>query len=628
MTELPNLIDSAKEDLSDIQFRRLVHYRCSKYPEQIVATPEEEKMDGKLEAYIGKNDLLPAAFLSEGVKKAQSVGKITVRFSDHYEIGTGFLIGPNYIMTNNHVLKDADSAKRAFIEMNYEIGVDGLPLTSQSFALAPDLLFITNPQLDFTIVATAGTPGEKYGWIPLLRNPYTITRYERVYIIQHPEGFRKQIGIHDNQVARVMQHKLRYTTDTESGSSGSPCFNKDWELVGLHHSKGSWDEEEKKWLDNEAIKISSVLNYLSDQDDLESDSSAHEVLSFTEGEDPYEGFFGKWGVKLPKESRWEKVVTDYRGNSDYLDVGFWNIKDLYGNVPEHRKLRIADVFSRLNLDVMGLVEVSEEPIKDIIKKLKTIDKTFKYSFKDVRGGRDLAVIYNDETVEVTEEDWDDKAKESFDSEVMGKKIFYRHPMKVRVKSKVGTTEPKFDFKLVVLHAKATTYYDRDNPEIPVTIREASAKALANAIEREIQDSENRGVPELDYVIGGDFNARMQEGSFDVLSNQLDMMALTEEDANSENPDAYTYLMRGKNSLIDHIYISKSTGLHYDAGSISITRIDKEMPKFAKNISDHSPIAMRLTWTEDRSQIEPNRPKKEFEVPVPGDVDTIRINLQK
>jgi V8-like Glu-specific endopeptidase len=29
--------------------------------------------------------------------------------------------------------------------------------------------------------------------------------------------------------------RLRYRTNTEHGSSGSPCFDCDWNLVALHH---------------------------------------------------------------------------------------------------------------------------------------------------------------------------------------------------------------------------------------------------------------------------------------------------------------------------------------------------------------------------------------------------------
>ena len=30
--------------------------------------------------------------------------------------------------------------------------------------------------------------------------------------------------------------RVQYRTNTLGGSSGAPCFNKDWELVAMHHS--------------------------------------------------------------------------------------------------------------------------------------------------------------------------------------------------------------------------------------------------------------------------------------------------------------------------------------------------------------------------------------------------------
>jgi len=36
---------------------------------------------------------------------------------------------------------------------------------------------------------------------------------------------------------------LQYTTDTLPGSSGSPAFNKDWEVVGLPPQRSSGNEE-------------------------------------------------------------------------------------------------------------------------------------------------------------------------------------------------------------------------------------------------------------------------------------------------------------------------------------------------------------------------------------------------
>ena len=597
--EPPKLIKDATKDLSNDHFRKLVYYRCNKYSD-VVPTPKGQ-LDSQLERLIGTNDLLPVSFLDEGRKKVQAIGKITSR----PYVGTGFLIAPDIVMTNNHVIKTKKEAQQAFIEFNYELRVDGLPKNSESFTFKPDSIFITNPRLDFTIIRVEGRPGDKFGWIPLLRDPFTITRHERVYIVQHPSGRRKEIGIHDNKTTRILQHVMRYTTDTEPGSSGATCFNRDWELVGLHHSAGQ-RRPDGTFIDNEAIKISSIVRYLQSLLDSEN-NEAYDVLKFAQGTDTITGLFGQYGLKLSGTSTWESVVTDYRGTADYLDVGFWNIEHFNNTTPDHRKIRVADVISRLNLDILGLVEVSEKPIKDVTKELRKIDKNFGYKFKDVRGKQDLAIIYNKDTVDIKLEDWDDDAISAFNSKVRGKTLFYRHPMKARVTSKVSSGGNPFDFKLIVLHAKATTH--RDQPDIPPIVRKASAKVLADAIEREIAESENQGNPERDYVVGGDFNAKIEEGSFDVLANRLNMIALTEDDALGNDPDAYTYLMRGKRSLIDHIYITKSANLHYDPGSISITRIDKEMPRFTQGLSDHAPIAMRLTWSKRSLKIRYKKERK-------------------
>ena len=46
----------------------------------------------------------------------------------------------------------------------------------------------------------------------------------------------EQVALRDNQVIDLLPEFLHYRADTEPGSSGSPVFNDQWELVGLHHS--------------------------------------------------------------------------------------------------------------------------------------------------------------------------------------------------------------------------------------------------------------------------------------------------------------------------------------------------------------------------------------------------------
>ena len=63
-----------------------------------------------------------------------------------------------------------------------------------------------------------------------------------VNIIQHPGGLPKQIAIYHNIVVFADLGRVQYLTDTMPGSSGSPVFNNEWQVVAMHHS-GGWIRE-------------------------------------------------------------------------------------------------------------------------------------------------------------------------------------------------------------------------------------------------------------------------------------------------------------------------------------------------------------------------------------------------
>ena len=67
-------------------------------------------------------------------------------------------------------------------------------------------------------------------------HPSTPSTWYPECIIQHPSGERKQLALRENQVVDVLDNFLHYRTDTSPGSSGSPVFNDQWEIVALHHS--------------------------------------------------------------------------------------------------------------------------------------------------------------------------------------------------------------------------------------------------------------------------------------------------------------------------------------------------------------------------------------------------------
>jgi len=259
-----------------------------------------------LERYIGENDLLRFNYLSRGVQAGQSVCRIYVAdvFGGGGSWGTGFLITPGLIITNNHVIPDEGSAQRAFAEFGYEADNNGIIAQGKRFKLLPEKGFITSlpEELDMTIVAIAtasedGTTAiDEYGFLRLSPNTEKIDDMEFVSIIEHPNGNEKYISIRENQVVKIgdndplMATRIWYKSDTAPGASGAPAFNDQWQVVALHHSgvadsktnpdgsveiklkNGSWiprDQEAEfegavNYIANEGIRISKITEFVKD----------------------------------------------------------------------------------------------------------------------------------------------------------------------------------------------------------------------------------------------------------------------------------------------------------------------------------------------------------------------------
>jgi hypothetical protein len=61
---------------------------------------------------------------------------------------------------------------------------------------------------------------------------------QKVYVIGHPLGGGLSISLTDNALLGYDDRLLHYRAPTEGGSSGSPVFNNQWKLIGLHHAGG------------------------------------------------------------------------------------------------------------------------------------------------------------------------------------------------------------------------------------------------------------------------------------------------------------------------------------------------------------------------------------------------------
>lgn len=95
---------------------------------------------------------------------------------------------------------------------------------------------------------------------PPIASPWSVQNDDVAFIIGHPLGGTKLASLLDNQVREVDSARFRYTSATDPGSSGSPVFDQNWNLTGLHHAGVA----SKKL--NEAIRLDRILEELKKQD--------------------------------------------------------------------------------------------------------------------------------------------------------------------------------------------------------------------------------------------------------------------------------------------------------------------------------------------------------------------------
>ena len=199
---------------------------------------------------------------------------------------TGFMISDKLLMTNFHVFPDYDDVVDTAANFGYEYDTNRQLQQGVLFALDPDAFYLAHRALDVAVVAVEPLTSDKrisvadFGFVQLIDTPGKIAQGDDVNIIQHPLGGHKQFACRQNKVIKIFEEgQIQYVTDTARASSGSPCYNKFWELAALHHcaiplvrnnqiidrNDRPWngrDEDDIRWISNEGISISKIIAWL------------------------------------------------------------------------------------------------------------------------------------------------------------------------------------------------------------------------------------------------------------------------------------------------------------------------------------------------------------------------------
>jgi len=278
--------DALDKKLGDGPLEMTTQQKQRRYRQLLAETEDAVQAQLGLERIIQGNDLDSVNYLTKGTSASRSVCRIQLKDSGSNLVGyaSGFLIGPGVLITNHHVFGAPGDAADSLADFDYELDIAGEERPSTHFRFNPGQLFYTNDKLDYSIVAVepVSISGERnlsdWAWLPLSGEPGKGDPGEYLTIVQHPGGQLKQVCVRENKLLKYVGDFVWYMTDTTAGSSGSPAFNRFWQVVALHHSgvpkkdsqgrvltqsgkvwDSSMDDSQIDWIANEGVRISAIV---------------------------------------------------------------------------------------------------------------------------------------------------------------------------------------------------------------------------------------------------------------------------------------------------------------------------------------------------------------------------------
>jgi hypothetical protein len=203
--------------------------------------------------------------------------------------GTGFLVGPDLVMTNYHVVEDVlkgdNPVGNVVCRFDYrqladgktlnegttfklhdsDWRVDDSPYSPVDMEVVPGNKVPDPDHLDYALLRLASSPGtmpvnpnepngQPRGWFKVPTGPVSLNAGDPLFIMQHPAARPLELAFDTDSVIGLNGNRtrVRYRTNAEGGSSGSPCCDANWNLVALHHvgdpkygpfsKKGDWNQ--------------------------------------------------------------------------------------------------------------------------------------------------------------------------------------------------------------------------------------------------------------------------------------------------------------------------------------------------------------------------------------------------
>lgn len=273
-----------------------------------VRVPTGGALQNKIRAGNGQIDVGPwRARLADAEAR---VCRIEIPSAQPPDFGTGFLVARDVVMTNWHVMERVIGGlvppEQVRLRFDYKVLDDGVAVgPGTQHQLVPggkaDWLLHESPfsrsdltatpaqdagrdELDFVLLRLKSAAGDESTgapaqlvqgarprkWVDLPRVPHAFTPNSSLFILQHPDGKPLKLVLDTESVLGINGNgtRVRYATNTEPGSSGSPCFDADWNLIALHHSGDPRYSQLQPAQYNQGIPVAAIVDALTRADKL------------------------------------------------------------------------------------------------------------------------------------------------------------------------------------------------------------------------------------------------------------------------------------------------------------------------------------------------------------------------
>jgi len=193
--------------------------------------------------------------------------------------GTGALLGPDIVLTAHHVLSDILENGMLTGDVMCEFDVkevaSGLVLNGIGIAVTsvvasrwhadadldpsgdnqlPERLDYALLKLERPVGTEPIVPqGDKRGFLTAAERTPAIN--DGLLVLQHPQGVPMKIDI--GAVTWIGATRLRHSVNTEEGSSGSPVFDAELNVIAMHHAGHDWPDT--NYPHNQAVPLSLIL---------------------------------------------------------------------------------------------------------------------------------------------------------------------------------------------------------------------------------------------------------------------------------------------------------------------------------------------------------------------------------